>query len=69
MRIVGQPKEFCFHSKNVPVEVSHIARQRLQELKAWQRLRAVGFPAGKAAEYLSKHHQGLVALGKLSHMC
>lgn len=52
MRIVGLPKGFYYLSKNRPIELSDIAQQRLQWLKAWQRLRAEGFSAGKGAEIL-----------------
>jgi transposase len=52
MRIVGLSKEFYYLSKNRPIEISPIAQQRLQWLKTWQRIRAEGFSAGKAAEIL-----------------
>lgn len=50
MRIVGLPKTFYYASRNQPMELSHLAQQRLQWLKTWQRLRAEGFTATKAAE-------------------
>jgi len=50
MRIVGLPKEFYYFSRNRPIEVSSIAAQRLQWLSTWQRLRAEGYSAAKAAE-------------------
>jgi transposase InsO family protein len=52
MRIVGLPKEFYYLSRNRPIELSHLAQQRLQWLKTWQRLREEGFTAQKAAEIL-----------------
>ena len=50
MRIVGLPKEFYYLSKNRPIKVSSVAHQRLQWLNTWQRLRAEGYSAAKAAE-------------------
>jgi putative transposase len=52
MRIVGLPKTFYYASRNEPIELSHLAQQRLQWLKTWQRLRREGFTAQKAAEVL-----------------
>jgi transposase InsO family protein len=52
MRIVGLPKSFYYVSHNRPIEISHKAHQRLQWLKTWQRLRAEGFSAQKAADLL-----------------
>lgn len=52
MRIVGLPKGFYYLSKNRPIELSDLALQRLQWLKTWQRLRAEGYSAEKAAELL-----------------
>ena len=52
MRIVGLPKSFYYVSHNRPIEISHKAHQRLQWLKTWQRLRAEGFSAQKAANLL-----------------
>lgn len=50
MRIIKLPRSFYYITKNRPVELSHIAQQRLQWLKTWQRLRAEGFSSQKAAE-------------------
>jgi transposase len=52
MRIVGLSRSFYYLSGNVPIELSPKAHQRLQWLKAWQRLRAEGFSAQKAADVL-----------------
>lgn len=50
MRIVGLPKSFYYVSRNRPIELSHIAHQRLQWLKVWQRLREEGYSAHEAAD-------------------
>jgi len=52
MRIVGLPKPFYYVSRRRPIEMSEEARQRLMWLNAWQRLRAEGFSAQKAAGIL-----------------
>jgi putative transposase len=52
MRIVGLPKPFYYVSRRSPIEMSEAARQRLWRLKTWQRLRAEGYSAQKAADLL-----------------
>jgi len=52
MRIVGLPSSFYNVSRRRPIEMSEDARQRLWRLKAWQRLRAEGYVAQRAAEIL-----------------
>ena len=52
MRIVGLPSPFYYVSRRRPIEMSETARQRLWRLKAWQRLRAEGYTAQKAADIL-----------------
>ena len=52
MRIVGLPSSFYYVSRKRPIEMSEAARQRLWRLKAWQRLRAEGYSAQKAADIL-----------------
>ena len=52
MRIVGLPSSFYYVSRRRPIEMSEAARQRLWRLKAWQRLRAEGYSAQKAADIL-----------------
>ena len=52
MRIVGLPSPFYYVSRRRPIEMSEAARQRLRWLKAWQRLRAEGYSAQKAADIL-----------------
>jgi len=52
MRVVGLPRSFYYVSHNRPIELSHLAHQRLQWLKAWQRLREEGYTAQKAADIL-----------------
>jgi putative transposase len=52
MRIVGLPSSFYTVSRRRPIEMSEAARQRLWRLKAWQRLRAEGYSAQKAADLL-----------------
>ncbi|MGA9190892.1 MAG: integrase core domain-containing protein [Anaerolineales bacterium] len=52
MRIVGLPSPFYYASQIRPVEMSENGRQRLWRLKAWERLRAEGFCAQKAADIL-----------------
>jgi putative transposase len=52
MRIVGLPKSFYYVSRRSPIEMSEAARQRLWRLKTWQRLRAEGYSAQKAADLL-----------------
>lgn len=52
MRIVGLPSSF-YNASQIPlVEMSETGRQRLWRLKVWQRLRAEGFCAQKAADIL-----------------
>jgi len=52
MRIVRLPSPFYYISRRRPIEMSEAARQRLWRLKAWQRLRAEGYSAQKAADIL-----------------
>jgi transposase InsO family protein len=52
MRIVGLPSTFYYVSRRRPIETSEAARQRLWRLKSWQRLRADGYSAQKAADLL-----------------
>jgi len=52
MRIVGLPSSFYYVSRRRPIEMSDPARQRLRRLNTWQRLRAEGFSAQKAADIL-----------------
>jgi len=52
MRIVGLPNSFYYVSRKRPIEMSDAARYRLRWLKAWQRLRAEGYSAQKAADLL-----------------
>ena len=52
MRIVGLPRPFYYVSRRRPIEMSEAGRQRLRWLNAWQRLRAEGYSAQKAADIL-----------------
>ncbi len=52
MRIVRLPSPFYYISRRRPIEMSEAARQRLWRLKAWQRLRAEGYSAQRAADIL-----------------
>lgn len=53
MRIVGLPKPFYYVSRKRPIVLTDRAQERLRWLKTWQRLRAEGFSAEKAADLLN----------------